>query len=135
MKLHEAIDAVSKFYIVGAVAFYDQLKPNPWQQICDDMDNGIIDCDQYVFGLKNLCDQYLKMRTNQPKDMTNSDAFYLADEDRVKKWHSTIHRLCIQCGRSYGKQKSPKGDDDVVLKLRPVIGSTTEVELICNRCL
>lgn len=134
MKLHHAIEEVSKFYIPGAVGFYDQLKPNPWQQACDDLDAEIIKaikindnsaeeiaCKLFVERLRNLCDNFKRIQT-LPSDLSVKDAFYIADVDKVKRWQSVRDKTCISCS---GKEK---------LKLRASKSNPNEVEIICAKC-
>lgn len=149
MKLHQTIAEISKFYAPGAVQFYEQIKPNPWQNACDELDRSLVEktqdehtiCMLFVHKLKNLCEQFGKMNT-KPQALSAADAFYLADEQKFKRWTSQREKRCIVCDRKAGPVEfgfrewpiTEENNGPVKLHLRKVKESETEVELICDLC-
>ncbi len=134
MRLYQAIEEVSKFYVVGAVAFFDKLNPNPWQRVCDEFEEGVAaaikrqdltqeaaHCRVYVNRLRGLCDQFKKLG-QVPADMTDQDAYYLADESRARRWQSVKDKRCVVC------------DIKGKLVIRKSAENPEEVELVCGTC-
>ncbi len=135
MRLGEAVEAVSKFYPVGAVAFYNKQKPDPWEAECLKMESEITEaikngdteaeirvCVTWVKELKNLANEF-KKRNIMPDKMDDRDAFYLADDERVRRWHSVKDKECYGCQT---KQK---------VKIKYSKRAPDEPVIICEACM
>lgn len=133
MKLYEAQEKISKEYVVGAIAFYDKLAPNPWQAAVDQMDAAILSgdferievtADHYCSTICGLITQFKKMN-QAPSAMTIRDAFQIAEPRRVAGLQSIRDRACAKC--------FARGTKEAPLKISQIPNSK-EVELLCAQC-
>lgn len=105
MTISEALEKVAKAYTPGVAAHYEKTTPDPWQRTHDDLeqlvflkDDAILQAglDRFVRECVRLIEVFQSV-ASPPKKMSPADAFYIGDEEQVRKWHSRMQKHCIRC--------------------------------------
>jgi len=106
MKASEALKEVSKHYVPGVVAFYEKMNPDPWFDAHERLNESLLKdkseegqsvaCKIFVDACVDLIDGY-KSRYPGGAKLSDLDAFFIGDEDRVRKLQSQKYRECAEC--------------------------------------
>lgn len=106
MSYSEALKAVNKAYVPGVVAFYDKMKPNPWQDAHDALERAIdagLDDHGRARAAKNFQDRLIQLISAyraasipQPRHLDVRDGLTIAptEADRLA---SVKQRICYAC--------------------------------------
>lgn len=125
----QALKIVSDAYVPGAVAYYSGLKPDPWEQTHLLLGNQIEQPDihgppnynAFAQRLLELIERFRRDGTVQ-RSVSPADAFQISDPTRLEAIESLYERKCRACE---GKK---------TLRIYPVAGHKTQVELLCDPC-
>lgn len=105
MKVSEALEAVSKFYVPDCAGHYARIKSDPWlaahEDLNDvvqlgDLENSEIAADVFVSKIKCLVDSFSSLGIKS-KEITIQDAFAIGNTDRLQKWASNKSTMCYKC--------------------------------------
>lgn len=130
MKLSEALQSVSRIYVPGVAKYYAQLNPDPWQAAHDELENiiGVFDeakcgptCERFVSRCSELILRF-KQEGRPSKSVSGADAFTMASRESIDAHLSRKLKRCAKCEVKTG------------LDIYPVLGSDTDVFLLCKQC-
>lgn len=129
MTISDVLREIKAIYVPGTVGYYDQLNPNPWMQNIDVLEqasqanpDASIICERVVSRARELVERFRKEGGGRAREVTELDAFYIGDPDKVEQWESVIHQKCVKCGTKEN------------LTIEPVGADALQVQIVCKPC-
>lgn len=111
MRISEALEKVSSKYIPGAVAFFEKMKPNPWQLAHDRFEGALAfstadnfeehmtaASEEFVDQCLKLLEMFAMMNGTKKQVPSFVDAFNIGDEQQFMNFHSDALNVCRLCG-------------------------------------
>jgi hypothetical protein len=130
MTTSEALEAVSKAYIPGAVDFYGKIPGDPWMEAHEALEKAVrtgadstkrLAAQQFVSRTKELLEAYSRMRP-APKQLTMNDGMAIGNVNRLMMHDSKRNKCCMHCE----SQSNLTVHNDV---------NETMVYIVCRDCL
>lgn len=130
MKIHEALDIVSRFYRPGVAGYFAQFSPDPWQAAHDELERvaGVFDPDivapaasRFVERCRELVSRFIQ--DGKPSSSVSpSDAF-------------TMTRTSVDAHMSRRFKRCARCESRESLKIVPIADGGIDVQLICGKCM
>lgn len=130
MTISEALDQVARIYEPGVVKYYERLNPDPWLAAHEELEKfaGVFSealvspaCEKFVNRCTELVTRF-KQEGRPSKSVSGADAFAMASRESIDAHLSRKLKRCAKCEVKTG------------LDIYPVLGSDTDVFLLCKQC-
>lgn len=113
MSFSEALDELSNYYVIGTAGFYSQMIPNPWQDAHDELESKMIQfsksenyfsniskaSEAFLARVKKLIDAFKLMQSPIETEIKPSDAFVIADPDKIRRLTLLSIDSCLECSK------------------------------------